>query len=389
MTRVQNRTPLETILSTLESCALRNRESASLHEPLFGGNEWAYVKECLDTGWVSSTGAFVDRFERRLEDFTGIPSVASVVNGTSALHLCLKLIGVEPNDEVLVPDLAFVAVANAVTYCGAIPHFVDCDTSTLGVHPRKLEAWLTDMGEIRKGRFFNKQSGRTIKALIAVHTFGHPVDLDTLSEICDRFHLDLIEDCAESLGSFYKNCHTGQWGRFAAFSFNGNKVLTTGGGGAVATKDKNAGQLVKHLTTTAKVSHPWKYDHDQVGYNYRLPNLNAALGCAQLEQLPDFLEKKRALALRYQNAFAGMSGVRFFTEPEFAKSNYWLNAILLDDANDRDELLRKSHEVGVKARPSWTLLHRLPMYQNCPRMDVSTAENIESRLINIPSSAFL
>jgi perosamine synthetase len=315
----------------------------------------------------------------------------AVVNGTAALHICLKLAGVAPGDEVLVPALTFVATANAVTYCGAIPHFVDSEARTLGLDPAKLDAYLKEIAEIRPDGCFNKRTGKQIRAAVPMHTFGHPVDLDNFAEVCSRYKLMLIEDAAESLGSFYKGRHTGNWGLTSALSFNGNKILTTGGGGAILTNDEKLGKLAKHLTTTARVSHPWELMHDQVGYNYRMPNINAALGCAQLEELPLFLKQKRNLAERYEQAFAGVNGVSFFKEPVEAKSNYWLNALLLDreHAGMRDALLELTNKNGIQTRPAWTLMHRLPMYEQCPRMDLSAAEDISRRLINIPSSAIL
>ncbi|MFA6601138.1 MAG: LegC family aminotransferase, partial [Candidatus Omnitrophota bacterium] len=294
-------------------------------------------------------------------------------------------------DEVLVPALTFVATANAVTYCHAVPHFVDSEEKTLGVDAQKLEKELSSRTEIRGGHCYHLKTGRRIKALIVMHAFGHPADLDEIARLCRHYHLELIEDAAESLGSFYQGRHTGNWGRVSALSFNGNKIVTTGGGGAILTNDAELGRSIKHLTTTAKRPHPWSFFHDQIGYNYRLPNLNAAMGVAQLEKLPEFLRRKRDLAMRYKAAFAGIAGIRFFEEPSFARSNYWLNVVLLDREveGERDDLLRALHEDGIKARPAWTLMHRLPMYKDCPRMDVSTAEGIERRLINIPSSAGL
>jgi perosamine synthetase len=363
-----------------------------LHEPSFGGNEWAYVKECLDTGWVSSVGKFVDRFEQQLADYTGVKRAVAVVNGTAALQVCLKLVGVEQGDEVLIPTLTFIATANAVSYCGAVPHFVDSDETTLGLDPQKLELHLREIAEMRPGGCFNKKTGCRIKAVLPMHTFGHPVDLDPLVEVCRRYKLELVEDAAESLGSYYKGRHTGNWGKASALSFNGNKVITTGGGGAILTNDEQLGKLAKHLTTTARVPHKWSFIHDQIGFNYRLPNINAALGCAQLEQLPNFIKNKRELAAKYREAFAGIAGIRFFAEPGFAQSNYWLNALLLDKrfAQQMDALLEATNCQGIMTRPVWTLMHKLEMYKSCPRLDdLSVAEDIEQRLINIPSSSGL
>jgi perosamine synthetase len=363
---------------------------AVLHEPSFTGNEWHYVKECLDTGWVSSVGKYVDLFEQKLAEFTGVKRAVAVVNGTAALQICLQLVGVERGDEVLVPTLSFVATANAVHYCGAIPHFVDSEMATLGVDANKLANYLTEVAEVRTQGCFNKQTGRRIKAIIPMHTFGHPVDLDALMQVCQKFSLELVEDAAESLGSYYKGQHTGNIGKVAALSFNGNKILTTGGGGAILTNDENLAKFAKHITTTAKVPHAWAFEHDQIGYNYRLPNINAALGCAQLEQLPDFILKKRDLAKKYQAAFAGVAGVSFVTEPSFAYSNYWLNAVLLDDVSLRDDVLQFTNQSGVMTRPAWNLLHRLDIYQAAPAMpDLTVANRIAASLVNIPSSVML
>lgn len=379
------------VLNSLKSVIGQSDNYVSLHEPRFAGNEWDYVKECLDTGWVSSVGSYVDRFEVMLAEYTGVKRAVTVVNGTAALHVCLLLAGVESGDEVLLPTLTFVATPNTVSYCGAIPHFVDSEEATLGLDPGKLSDYLSEIAELQGDECFNMITGRRIKAVVPMHTYGHPVDLDPLLEVCERYKLVLIEDAAESLGSYYKGKHTGQWGQLSALSFNGNKVITTGGGGAILTNDEELGNLAKHLTTTAKVPHKWEFRHDMVGYNYRLPNLNAALGCAQLEQLPVFLQQKRALAQTYQQAFAGVFGLRFFTEPENAQSNYWLNTLLLDvfSSEKRDELLELTNSTGVMTRPTWTLMHKLPMFKNCPRMDLSLADSLERRLINIPSSASL
>lgn len=379
------------VLQALKTALPDAQPPVALHEPSFAGSEWQYVKECLDTGWVSSVGKFVDRFEQQIAEYTGAKRAVAVVNGTAALHVCLQLVGVERDDEVLVPTLTFIATANAVSYCGAMPHFVDSEERTLGVDPAKLARYLAEIADLRADGCFNRATGRRIKALVPMHVFGHPVDLDPLVELCARYRIELVEDAAESLGSFYKGGHTGTLGRISALSFNGNKVITTGGGGAILTNDEELGKLAKHLTTTARVAHRWSFIHDRIGYNYRLPNINAALGCAQMEQLPGFVASKRALARRYADAFAGMAGLRFFGEPDFAESNYWLNVLLLDapDLAVRDAILQATNDAGLMTRPAWTLMHRLPMYGDCPRMDLSQAENLEARLINIPSSVCL
>lgn len=382
---------LTSVVEAIKSVLPPTSTPIALHEPRFSGNEWSYVKECLDTGWVSSVGKFVDRFERQIEEYTGAQRAVAVVNGTAALHVGLLLAGVRSGDEVLVPALTFVATANAVSYCGAVPHFVDSEMRTLGMDAEKLDSYLRETAEVKDAVCVNRNTGRPIRAAVPMHTFGHPADLEALADVCRSFRIALVEDAAESLGSFYRGRHTGNWGLVACLSFNGNKVVTTGGGGAILTNDEELGRLAKHLTTTARASHPWELAHDRTGYNYRMPNINAALGCAQLEQLPEFLGQKRRLAQRYEKAFAEVAGASFFTEPAHGSSNYWLNAILLDrkHAGRRDALLDLLNKCGIQARPAWTLMHRLPMYGNCPRMDLSTAEDIARRLINIPSSAIL
>lgn len=381
----------EKIVSILNEVISPDKDFIALHEPSFQGNEWVYVKECLDTGWVSSVGKYVDKFEEMLKEYTGTKRAVAVVNGTAALHICLKLVGVERDDEVMIPALSFIATANAVAYCGAIPHFVDSSEETLGLDPVKLDEYLQEIAVVRDYACYNKQTGRRIKAVVPMHTFGHPVELDKLADICERYHLELIEDAAESLGSYYKGRHTGNWGRVSALSFNGNKIMTTGGGGAIITNDESLGQLAKHLTTTAKQPHAWEFVHDQVGYNYRMPNINAALGCAQLEQLPAFLAKKRALAHVYQDRFSDVEGVSFITEPNYCTSNYWLNTIRLKPewSHLRDDILRLTNEHGLMTRPVWRLLSSLPMYEQAPRMDLTVALNLESSIVNIPSSSNL
>ena len=363
----------------------------SLHEPEFDGSEWQYVKECLDSGWVSSVGKYVDRFESDLAAFTGAAHAVAIVNGTAALHLCLKLTGVERNDEVLLPALTFIATANAVSYCDATPHFCDVDDLTLGLDAEKLKRHLQENAELRAGQCFNRNTGARIRAIVPMHTFGHPVDMDSLIEVADRYRLVVIEDAAESLGSIYKGRHAGTLGKLGALSFNGNKIVTTGGGGAILTNDGELARAAKHLSTTARVAHKWSFLHDAIGYNYRMPNINAALGVAQLEGLGGFIARKRMLADAYKHAFEPVPGVRFFSEPSFARSNYWLNAIMLDDENgaSRDEVLQALNDDGLMARPVWTLMNQLPMYDACPAMDLSCAERIERRLVNLPSSASL
>lgn len=360
----------------------------ALHEPEFGGNEARYVADCIETGWVSSVGSYVDRFERDLAAFTGTAHAVATMNGTAALHVCLLLAGVRPGDEVLVPALTFIATANAVSYANATPHFIEAEARTLGVDAVRLEAYLQDIAKVVDGVTVNRATGAPIRALLVMHVFGHPCDLDALDALARRWHLVLIEDAAESLGSTYHGSHTGNVGRLASLSFNGNKTVTTGGGGAVLTNDPALGARAKHLTTTARVRHRWDFIHDEIGFNYRLPNLNAALGCAQLERLPDMLVRKRRLAAQYEAAFADVGGVTFVREPDGTTGNYWLNAIVLDAAlaDRRDDVLTALNDAGYMSRPLWIPMHRLPMYAACPRDALPVTERLSGTLINLPSS---
>lgn len=379
------------IASVLKTVLRKGSEPIALHEPLFEGNEQEYVINCLNSGYVSSVGSFVNQFETALCRYTGAAFAVAVVNGTAALQICLKLAEVKPGDEVLIPALTFVATANAVCYCDAIPHLVDSETDSLGVDADKLDGYLKETAQMRNGICHNKRTGRPIRALIVMHTFGHPVQLEQIMRICNNYKLILIEDAAESLGSLYQNIHTGRFGKLAALSFNGNKIVTTGGGGAILTNDETLYHKAKHLTTTAKLQHRWAFVHDEIGYNFRMPNLNAALGCAQMEQIKKFVCLKRALAEAYNKAFAGISGIRFFSEPSYARSNYWLNALILseDNAPLRDAILEETNRQGIQTRPIWTLMSKLPMFLDYPQMDLSTAESLQQRIINIPSSAKL
>ena len=378
----------ETVLHAMSAVA---GGPAPLHAPEISGNEWQYVKECLDTEWVSTAGAYVGRFEDMLTEFTGAGHAIATVNGTAALHACLLLAGVKPGDEVIVPALTFVATANAVFYAGAVPHFADAEEATLGLDPAKLDAHLETIAKTTPGGLINKATGRRISAVVCVHTFGHACDLDGLMAVCGRYGLPLIEDAAESLGSYYKDRHTGTVGLLSALSFNGNKIVTTGGGGAILTNDPKLADKARHLTTTAKQAHPWEFIHDEVGFNYRMPNVNAAIGCGQMEQLPRFLEQKRRLADMYRETLAGVEGIRFFDEPAQRRSNYWLNVLLMDnpDIGVRDDILKTLNHAGLMSRPAWRLMHQLEMYTDCPRMDLSLAEDLYARLINVPSSARL
>ncbi len=383
--------PLSTqqIVTTIRSVLERLNVPCTLHEPLFRGHEWEYLKDCIDSGWVSSVGSYVDRIERMLAEYCGAKRAVAVVNGTAALFVAFKLAGIENGDEVLIPALTFVATANAVAYCGATPHFVDSELDTLGMDPAKLDCYLREIAYTDGSSTRNRFTGARIRAVVPMHTFGHPVDLDPLVELCGRWKLEMIEDAAESLGSFYKDKHTGTFGRIGILSFNGNKIVTTGGGGALLFNNEAEGKLAKHITTTARRPHQWEYFHDMIGYNFRMPNLNAAIGCAQLENLPSFLESKRRLTLQYLEAFKNVPGVRVMREPTFAHSNYWLNALVLDEgvSPQRDSLLDATNAEGIMTRPIWTLMHHLPMYEHCPRMNLSVAESLEKRILNIPSSA--
>ena len=362
-----------------------------LHSPKFAGKESEYVQDCLNSTFVSSVGEFVDRFERDLADYTGAQYSVALVNGTAALHIALKLAGVRSGDEVLTPSLTFVATANAVSYCDAIPHFVDCEEITLGMSPVALREHLQSISEQRHGVCINRQTKRPIRAILPMHTFGHPVDLDGLIAIAHDFNLVVVEDAAESLGSFYHGRHTGTFGLLGILSFNGNKTITSGGGGALLTNDKKLAQHAKHLTTTAKLPHPWAYEHDEIGYNYRMPNLNAALGCAQLEQMPYFLKAKRQLFHSYQIAFTNLLGIDIVNEPAACSSNFWLQTLKLSRENRalRDAILESTAAAGYMTRPIWSPLHRMRPYANCPRMPLPVTESLEQRLINLPSSVDL
>lgn len=381
----------EAVLDALRKVIGNQPAPVALHEPTFAGQEWQYLKSCLDSGWVSSAGEFVQTFEQKLAAKCGVRYAIATVNGTAALHAALLVAGVRKNDEVIVPALTFVATANAVAYCGAIPHLADSDELSLGIDPAKLAAHLDDVSELREDGCFNRSTGRRISAIIPMHTFGHPVDMDAITELAEKRRLAVIEDATEALGSSYKGRAAGSLGHLGTLSFNGNKIITTGGGGAILTNDENIALRTRHLTTTAKKSHRWEFEHDEVGYNYRLPNLNAALGCAQLEQLDRFVEAKRSLARCYRDSFAGVSGIRFFSEPAYARSNYWLNAILLNNADleNRNDILDAAAKAGFMLRPVWTLMNRLPMYAHCPRTDLSVAERLAHSIINLPSSANL
>ncbi len=361
-------------------------EFIPLHAPTFTGNEKKYVNNTLDSTFVSSVGQYVNDFEMHIENYTGVAKAVATVNGTAALHTALYMSGVEQGDLVITQALTFVATCNALYHMGAQPIFVDISRISLGLCPKATEEYLTQHAQLNSdGHCIDVKTGNRIRAVMPMHTFGHPVELDELIAVCTRWNLVLIEDAAESLGSFYKGAHTGSLGEFAAISFNGNKIITSGGGGMVLCRDADVGIHTKHVTTTAKVPHPYEFYHDEAGFNYRMPNLNAALGCAQMEALPTFLEKKRVLAGRYEAFFAD-SDFRFAKEPEYAKSNYWLNAIICPDVDSRNLMLEKTNASGVMTRPIWKLMHRLPMFKDALRGDLRVSEWVEAHLINLPSS---
>lgn len=380
-----------TVLEALHKVLPASQKFTPLHEPSFRGNEVAYLRECIETGWVSSVGAFVDKFEAQLCTLTGAKYAIAAVNGTAALQLALEVAGVEEGDEVIVPTLSFVATANAVAHCGAIPHFADSETVTLGICPEALREHLESSGERTSDGLRNRETGRRIRALVPMHVFGHPSAMTQLLEVAEEFSLIVVEDAAESLGSYYHGRHTGTLGRLGTLSFNGNKTITTGGGGAILTNDEALARKARHLSTTAKMPHRWEFMHDEVGYNFRMPNLNAAVGCAQLEQLPDLLAAKRRLFARYEAAFSDVEIGRIMAEPDHCHSNYWLQTLILNEdmASHRDGLLSATNEAGIQTRPCWKLLHDLPMYQQAPRMETPRARQLERRIINLPSSSNL
>jgi len=364
----------------------QTEEFIPLHEPKFVGNEKKYLNDCIDSTYVSSVGKYVDQFEEKVAAFTGAKYAVALVNGTAALHIALKLVGVNQGDEVITQSLSFVATCNAISYCGAKPVFVDVDRDTLGMSPESLRSFLTANTIKTSSGCINKKTKKKISAVVPMHTFGHPCRIDAIAKICKEFGIYLVEDAAESLGSISQDKHTGTFGRLAVFSFNGNKTITTGGGGMIVTDDEELAKHVKHITTTAKQPHPYEYIHDEIGYNYRLPNINAALGCAQMESLPNLLESKRLLASEY-SVFFNSSKITFVTEPTQSKSNYWLNALILKDRMARDIFLKELNEANVMSRPVWRLINKLAMFRDCQSSDLSNAEWLEDRVVNIPSSA--
>ena len=363
-----------------------------LHVPTFAGNEWDYVKECIDTGWVSSVGSYVTRFEEDTARYTGAKQAVAVGTGTSALHVALLMAGVQPGDEVLCPSLTFVATANAVSYCQAVPHFIDVEPVSMGIDPDAIREYAGQQFERRgDGYSYNQQTGRRIGALVGMHAFGHPFNLDGVTSLCEQLGCPLIEDAAESLGSYYKGKHTGTFGKVGILSFNGNKIITTGGGGMILTDDEELAHKAKHITTTGKVPHRYEYIHDIVAYNYRMPNLNAALGCAQLEKIDDLLVQKRDLAGRYAKAFEAVEHASVLPEPAETKSNYWITSLVLSQeaAEQTVPTIEALLEAGLQVRPIWKPMHQLTIYAKCPRMDLKVTEDLAARVINLPSSSGL
>ncbi len=360
-------------------------EFIPLHVPVFKGNERTYVLNTIESTFVSSVGAYVDKAEQLMVEITNTQKAIATVNGTSGLQIALQLSGVKHGDEVLTQALTFVATANAITYTGAEPVFLDVDYDTMGLSPKSVSEFLLEFGEKRDNGTYNKITNKKISACIPMHTFGFPVHLDELIEVCNEWNIPIIEDAAESLGSYYKNKHTGSFGQLGVFSYNGNKIVTSGGGGMIVTQNAELGKLGKHLTTTAKVAHPFEYVHDHIGYNYRMPNLNAALLCAQLEQLNIFLENKRTLAQDYASFFNGKH-IKFRTELDDTQANYWLMCVELENLEERNAFLKATNDANTMTRPIWQLMYRLPMYQHCYRDDQKNAEFLEARIVNIPSS---
>jgi perosamine synthetase len=368
--------------------AYDTKEFIPLHAPHFGGNEKKYLNDTIDTTFVSSVGAYVDRFEVMMAEISQTQKAVAVVNGTAGIQVALRLAGVKAGDEVLTQALTFVATANAIAYNFATPVFIDVDLDTMGLSPKAVENFLEEFGELREDGCYNKSTGKRIAACVPMHTFGFPVHMDELLVICSKWNIPVVEDAAESLGSKYKGKHTGSLGKLGVFSFNGNKIVTCGGGGAIVSNDVKLCEKAKYLTTTAKIPHPYEYVHDELGYNFRMPNVNAALACAQLEQLENFIENKRILAQEYSNYF-GSAGIKFRTETEGTKANYWLMCVELENRNERDLFLKMTNDAKVMTRPIWQLMFRLPMYGQCQKDNQQNALFLEERIVNIPSSVRL
>ncbi|WP_296014208.1 LegC family aminotransferase [uncultured Treponema sp.] len=363
----------------------KNEEHVMLHAPIFMGNEKKYLDDCIDTTFVSSVGQYVDRFEKDIETYTGATRAVVCVNGTMALFMALKLCEVKPEDEVITQPLTFIATANAIAYCNAQPVFCDIDEETMGLAPNSVRKWLEKNAELRADGCFDKKNGRRISAVVPMHTFGNPVKVDEFVKLCEEWKLALVEDAAESIGSFYKGRHTGTFGKVGCMSFNGNKTITCGGGGMLLFMDAELGEKAKHLTTQAKIPHRWEFRHDAIGYNLRMPNINAALGCAQLECIDKILANKRETAMAYREYFSNSKEIKYFDEPKDCKSNFWFNSILLPNKKAQQEFLEETNDNGVQTRPIWELMNRLPMYKNCQRDDLKNAIMFADRVVNIPS----
>jgi len=364
------------------------KKNIPLHEPKFIGNEKKYLNQCIDTSFVSSVGKFVDKFEKKIAKYTGAKYAVATTNGTSALHISLILAGVEQDDEVITQPLNFVASCNAISYCKARPIFIDVDIDTMGLSPKALRSFLKNNTKIKNKKCINKKTNKVIRACIPMHSYGHPCRIDEINKILRKHYIFLIEDAAESLGSFYRNKHTGTFGKLGVISFNGNKIITAGGGGCILTNNKFLAKKAKHITTTAKIPHKWDFNHDMTGYNYRMPNLNAALLIAQVENLNYFLRNKRELAKKYQTFFQDTDYI-FFKEPKYCKSNYWLNSIILKNKIERDQFLNKTNSNGVMTRPIWKLMNKLPMFKNAQCNNLKNSKWLYERVVNIPSSATL
>ena len=375
----------EQIINIIKS-QFPNQGFIPLHEPRFIGNEKKYLNDCIDSTFVSSVGEYVNRFEELMVQQTGVDYAVATVNGTNALQIALLVCDVKAADEIITQSLSFIATANAIKYTGANPIFIDVDKNTLGMSSAALSDFLTNNGEVRNDGFtYNKKTGKRIKACVPMHTYGFPCEIDKIAEICKEWNISLVEDAAESLGSYYKDQHTGSFGDVGIFSFNGNKTITAGGGGCIVTNNEECAKLAKHLTTQAKIPHKWEFNHDYIGYNYRMPNLNAALACAQLEKLNDFIKSKRELAETYNQKFSAID-VNFFTEPENCNSNYWLNVILFNNIKERNDFLEYSNSNGVMTRPAWNLIHTFSMFKDCQTDSLINSINLSEILVNIPSS---
>lgn len=381
----QRRSIVNTIVKFIQK-TFNSSDFIPLHEPKFIGNEKNYLNNCIDSTFVSSVGEYVDRFEKEFAAFVGSNYAIATVNGTAALHTSLLLADVKNGDEVITQPLTFIATCNVISYCGASPIFVDVDLDTMGMSPDSLQNFLESTCEVIDQKCINKTTQKTIKACVPMHTFGHPCKIEEIKDICTQWKITLIEDSAESLGSYYKNEHTGTFGKLGAFSFNGNKIITSGGGGVIITDDEVLAKRAKHITTTAKINHQWEYVHDEIGYNYRLPNINAALLVAQMEQLDKFLKSKKELAVLYRDFFEKIDTIKFIEEPANCNSNYWLQSILCKDEDQRNDLLEFTNKHGVMTRPIWRLMNKLPFFENCQKTSLYNAEYLEQRVVNIPSS---